>query len=138
MHSSMDRYKKEDAALLGMQFWLLVLSFVAVSDISMENAFKNFLTRTVADIVFFHPANVRIPKAYILLLCSVVVLKSPIGKVRHHLYSGTRHCVGSILYTQHPSRRNIVQRAIRQCGYALSFQSVPYTFQDSIGSDGTF
>lgn len=29
---SMGQYKKEDAALLGMQFWLLVLSFVAVSE----------------------------------------------------------------------------------------------------------
>lgn len=32
MRYSMGQYKKEDAALLGMQFWLLVLSCVAVSD----------------------------------------------------------------------------------------------------------
>lgn len=33
MRHSMGRYMKEDAALLGMQFWLLVLSFVAVSGV---------------------------------------------------------------------------------------------------------
>ena len=61
---SMGQYKKEDAALLGMQFWLLVLSFVAVSDVT-ERTRAKLLTYAVADTVFFHSADVRC-----LLSCS--------------------------------------------------------------------
>ena len=53
----MGEYRKEDAALLAMQFWLLLLSFVAVR--VFTDGPHELLMHVIADTVFFHSSDVR-------------------------------------------------------------------------------
>ena len=59
----MGEYRKEDAALLAMQFWLLLLSFVAVR-VFTDGPHVQLLMHVIADTVFFHSADVRCLLSY--------------------------------------------------------------------------